>query len=90
MSNAVDIVLIGGIRNGRMFCMELANAVNFYETLGNTKELPVVTYAIVKRQIAGVWYRFAIPNGSVEPTDAEVIAAGAIAQWDLNRVQVVP
>lgn len=90
MSNAVDIVLIGGARNGRMVCVELGRMVSYIDTLGNTEALPIVTYVIVKREIAGVWYRFAIPNGEVEPTDAEVIAAGALPQWDLNRAQITP
>lgn len=90
MTNAVDIVMIGGPRNGRMYCVERAKLTGFIGTLGTDARQPEIAYTIDKRQIEGVWYRYALAPDVPTPTDAEVIAAGAIPQWDLNRTQITP
>lgn len=88
MTNAVDIVMVGGAANGRMVCASRERMTSRYEFPVEAGD--VAAYTIAKRQIDGVWYRFGYPTGEAEPDDATIIAAGAKPQWDLNRSQPTP
>lgn len=79
MTNAVDIVMVGGERHWQMVCAPRDRMPSTY-----------YGYTIAKRQINGVWYRFGYPTGEAEPDDATILAAGAVPQWDLNRTQPTP
>ena len=91
MSNAVDIVMVDGPAHGRMVCMERDKMTTYVEfpVLGANGGL--ANYTVVKREIAGQWYRFGVPTGmEPQPDDSSVLLAGAQPAWDLNRAQVTP
>lgn len=90
MSNAVDIVMVGGPAHARMVCMERDKMTTYVEFPVIGANGGLANYTVVKRQIDGEWHRFGVPTGEVEPTDADVLLAGSTPAWDLNRVQQVP
>lgn len=87
MTNAVDILLVGGDANGHLVCMNRLHATTYIDTIGT---LGVVTYSRIQwtHPTTGKLYWIAVEDAALPPTDAQVIAEIDAAKfnpaWDLN------
>ena len=88
MSNAVDILAVGGTHNGRQWCMQRAQMTTYIEA--QAEGFGIVRY--IRQQ----WehpdtlklYHIATPEGETVTSEqilAEIESANFQPAWDLNR-----
>lgn len=91
MSNAIDVLCVGGPKDGVAICMPRP-AAKFIDFPAISGDMPVgvYTYERIQHVFDGKWYHIAIPaqEGAENPSDddinAAILAYRFTPGWDIN------
>lgn len=91
MSNAIDVLCVGGPKDGVVICMQRP-AVKFIEfpAIAGLEVVGIHTYERIQHEREGFYYHVAIPHGEGaeevgdEDINVAIEAYGFTPGWDIN------